>query len=179
MKTTRLFCAVLSLLFAQQLSNAQGQALTITTNATLPQAVVAEAMTSPFFQLEASGGTTPYTWSLVSGREALVGKIAPGLSITPSGQLVGNATTLQGPVGFTVQVADSSSPKKIATKVLIIAVVSATPKISSVSMEPATIGVGYSWTFNATDGKLPYTWSANSTLPAGLTLNSTTGVLSG
>ena len=179
MKTTRLFCAVLSLLFAQQLSNAQGQALTITTNATLPQAVFGEAMTSPFFQLEATGGTKPYTWSLVSGSQALVGKIAPGLSVAPTGQLVGNATTLQRPVGFTVQVADSSSPKKIATKVLIIAVVSATPKISSVSMEPATIGVGYSWTFNATDGKLPYTWSANSTLPAGLTLNSTTGALSG
>ena len=178
MKTTRLFCAVLALLFAQQLSNAQGQALKITTNATLPQAVVGEAMTPPP-QLQATGGKKPYTWSLVPGSQALVGKIAPGLSVTPSGQLVGNATTLQGPVGFTVQVADSSFQKKIATKVLIIAVVSATPKISSVSMEPGTSGVGYSCSFNATDGKLPYTWSANSTLPAGLTLNSTTGVLSG
>jgi formylglycine-generating enzyme required for sulfatase activity len=179
MKNLRLFSIVFVLLFAQQLSNAQGQALTITTNTTLPRAVVGEAMTPPLFQLEATGGTKPYTWSLVPGSPALVGKIAPGLSVTPSGQLVGNATTLQGPVGFKVQVADSSSPKKAASKALIIAVVPATPKISTASMGVATIGVGYSWTFKATDGKLPYTWSNSTALPAGLTLNSTTGVLSG
>jgi hypothetical protein len=179
MKNLRLFSIVFVLLFAQLLSNAQGQALTITTNTTLPQAVVGEAMTPPLFQLEATGGTKPYTWSLVPGSPALVGKIAPGLSVTPSGQLVGNATTLQGPVGFKVQVADSSSPKKVASKALIIAVVPATPKISTASMGVATIGVGYSWTFKAMDGKLPYTWSNSTALPAGLTLNSTTGVLSG
>ena len=91
-------------------SAAQGQVLTITTNATLPNVVVAEAMNP--FQLEASGGTLPYTWSLVTGSQALVGKLATGLSVTPDGRIVGAPTALQAPVGFTVQVADSSSPKK-------------------------------------------------------------------
>jgi hypothetical protein len=101
------------------------------------------------------------------------------MNVTSSGQIVGTPTAVQGPTGFTVQVADSSIPKKIAQKKLIIAVVSDTPKISSASMAPATIGVEYAWTFNATDGKLPYTWSNSTALPAGLSLNSTTGNLSG
>lgn len=158
-------------------SFAQGQALTITTNATLPNVVVAEAM-SPL-QLQASGGTLPYTWSLVTGSQALVGKLATGLSVTSGGQIIGTPTALQAPVGFTVQVTDSSSPKKVAKTVLSIGVVSATPKISLAPMGAGTVGSAYSWTFNATDGKLPYTWSSNSTFPNSLTLNSTTGVLSG
>ena len=178
MKNIRLLSAVLALIFSQQLSTAQGQALTITTNATLPQVVIGEPI-NPSLQVEATGGTKPYTWSLAPGSPALVGKIAPGLDVTSSGQIVGTPTALQPRAGFKVQVTDSSSPKKITTKVLSIAVISATPKISLASMAPATIGVEYAWTFNATDGKLPYTWSNSTALPTGLSLNSTTGNLSG
>jgi formylglycine-generating enzyme required for sulfatase activity len=158
-------------------SAAFGQALTITTNSTLPPAYLGEAL-SPI-PLEATGGPAPYTWSLVTGSQALVGKLATGLSVNPSGQIVGTPTALQAPVGFTVQVADSSSPKKITKKVFTIAVVSTTPKLVVTPIRPAFLASNYAWTFNATEGKAPYTWSTNSTLPQGLSLNATTGILGG
>jgi formylglycine-generating enzyme required for sulfatase activity/alpha-tubulin suppressor-like RCC1 family protein len=158
-------------------SAAFGQVLTITTNSTLPPAYSGETL-SPI-QLDATGGTAPYTWTLVTGLPALVGKIAPGLSVNPTGQIVGTPTALQAPVGFTIQVADSSSPKKITKKVFAIAVISTTPKLAIAPIPPAFLGSNYSWTFNATEGKTPYTWSTNSTLPQGLSLNATTGILGG
>jgi len=43
-----------------------------------------------------------------------------------------------------------------------------------------TVGVSYSQTLQATGGKTPYTWSiVSGSLPSGLSLNSTTGVISG
>lgn len=50
--------------------------------------------------LTASGGTTPYTWAIVSGA------LPPGLTLV-NGQIVGTPTTA-GTYGFTVQVTDSS-----------------------------------------------------------------------
>jgi hypothetical protein len=56
----------------------------------------------------------------------------------------------------------------------------APPTLTSVSpLPPATVNQAYSYTFTAT-GATPMTWSVISgTLPAGLSLNSTSGVLSG
>ncbi|MCX6975459.1 MAG: putative Ig domain-containing protein, partial [Verrucomicrobia bacterium] len=158
-------------------SAAQGQALTITTNQALESAVIGESITPRV--LSATGGTAPYTWSLVSGLVTSVGKLATGLSVTAGGQIVGTPTALQATTGFTVRVTESSTPVKTSSKVLNIAVVSANPKLSLAAMNAATVGANYTWTFAASEGKTPYTWSSNSTLPQGLTLNSTTGLLSG
>ncbi|MCX6973678.1 MAG: putative Ig domain-containing protein, partial [Verrucomicrobia bacterium] len=173
MKSTLL----LSLVMLVCASAVQGQTLTITTNQTLESAVMGEAITPRV--LGATGGTAPYTWSLVAGTVSVVGKIANGLSVTAGGQIVGTPTTLQATTGFKVQVTDSSKPVKSVQKVLSIAVVSATPKLSLAAMNAATVGSNYTWAFAASEGKTPYTWSSNSTLPQGLTLNLTTGVLSG
>ena len=52
--------------------------------------------------------------------------------------------------------------------------------VGTTSLAPAAVGVSYSTTLNANGGTTPYTWSVSSgTLPAGLTLNASTGMISG
>ncbi|MFM8716148.1 MAG: putative Ig domain-containing protein [Spartobacteria bacterium] len=153
----------------------QAQTLSITTNMTLPPVLVDEPMDP--IQLQATGSTGSYSWSLVNGTASLVGRIAPGLSVMPDGKIVGTPTALQAPTGFTVRVTDSAS--RSATKVLAIAVIPSTPTLTTTAMTPATAGRFYSWTYTAAGGKQPYTWSNSTALPSELTLNATTGVLSG
>jgi hypothetical protein len=136
-KNTLLF----SLMMLVCASAAQGQALTISTNQTLESAVIGEDIIHRV--LSATGGTAPYTWSIVEGKPSLVGALAPGLSVTAGGQIVGTPTELtahQAWSGFTVRVTDSSKPVKTNTKILSIAVVSATPKLSLAAMNAATVG---------------------------------------
>ncbi len=93
----------------------QGTTLTITTTS-LSAATAGTAYSST---LHASGGTTPYTWSLTSGT------LPTGLSLQSSGVLSGT-TSQTGQFSITVQVADSSSPKKTATQSLALTVNSST-----------------------------------------------------
>ncbi len=66
--------------------------------------------------LTASGGRTPYTWSLVSG------VLPPGLKLAAAtGTISGKATTL-GTFSFAVHVSDTQSPAATATKALSITV---------------------------------------------------------
>ncbi|HUI84463.1 MAG TPA: Ig domain-containing protein [Candidatus Binatia bacterium] len=51
--------------------------------------------------LGATGGTPPYTWSIVSGN------LPPGLGLTPSSGLISGTPTTPGVSSFTVQVEDS------------------------------------------------------------------------
>lgn len=78
-------------------------ALTIATTA-LPNGVLNSAYSA---SLDASGGTTPYTWSLASGA------LPAGLALSSNGEISGTPTT-SGMSSFTVQVADSSSPSQTA-----------------------------------------------------------------
>ena len=59
-------------------------------------------------------------------------------------------------------------------------VVNSTPSITTTSLPAASVGTAYSTTLAATGGTAPLTWSvASGTLPAGLSLNASTGVISG
>lgn len=51
--------------------------------------------------------------------------------------------------------------------------------ITTSSLPSGTVNVAYSATLSATGGQPPYTWSITGSLPSGLTLNSSTGVISG
>ena len=53
-------------------------------------------------------------------------------------------------------------------------------EIDTESIPDGFVGVPYSFTMHANSGTTPYTWSVwSGSLPAGLTLNSSTGVISG
>jgi formylglycine-generating enzyme required for sulfatase activity len=54
------------------------------------------------------------------------------------------------------------------------------PSITSMSLPPAHHGSNYSQTLQVTDGMTPYTWAlVSGSLPAGLSLNAGTGIISG
>jgi hypothetical protein len=139
------------------------------TTSTLPGGQVGTAYSQT---LAATGGTTPYTWSVVSG------SLPAGLSLSTSGVISGTPTAA-GPSSFTVQVADSSRPQMTATASLSITV--GAPLAVTTSILPAaTLGTAYSATLAATGGTTPYTWSVVSgSLPPGLSLAGSTGVISG
>ncbi|MSN27333.1 MAG: DUF1566 domain-containing protein [Geobacter sp.] len=121
--------------------------------------------------LSASGGKTAYTWSITAGT------LPAGLTLAASTGVISGTPSATGTSSITVQVKDSNNA--IATKALTVTVY-ALPAITTPSLPAGTIGVAYSQTLTATGGKTPNTWAVSSgTLPAGLTLNATSGVISG
>jgi len=142
--------------------------LNITTTS-MPDGRVATAYSQ---QIQATGGVTPYSWSLYSGA------LPSGLSLS-SGGLVSGTPTASGTSYFTVQVQDSQNPADSDTQALSIVVYSDL-NITTTSLPNGKKGQAYSQTLQATGGKTPYTWSKISgSLPNGLSLNTSTGVISG
>jgi subtilisin family serine protease len=122
--------------------------------------------------LQATGGIPPYTWSVT-------GALPDGLNLNAStGEISGTPTT-PGTSTFDVEVSDDDSPAKSETKTLSITVGTAV-EITTTSLPDGTAEQSYSQTLAAIGGETPYTFSlADGALPAGLTLNATTGVISG
>jgi hypothetical protein len=124
--------------------------------------------------LNATGGVLPYAWVITAGA------IPNGLTLTSAGILSGTPT-VAGTFSFTVRVTDSSGPAQTATKSLSLTIVSALAILTS-ALPPATAGTAYSTTLSPAGGTLPYTWAlaaGSPPLPSGLTLNPSTGVISG
>ncbi len=144
--------------------------VTITT-ASLPSNVMLRANYNG--QLAASGGVAPYTWSIVAGA------LPAGLALNPTTGTLSGAATATGAFTFTVQAKDASS--QTARKdfsIQVIAVPLAMEKASA-SFEVLK-GAAFSYQVTVMGGTAPYTWSlAQGSLPAGLTLNTLTGLISG
>ena len=138
--------------------------------ASLAAGTVGGAYSQP---LAASGGIAPFTWTLTSG------SLPGGLSLNSSGVISG-IPTIAGNFTFTAMVTDYKGTT--AAKSLSIAIV-AVPiplAITTVSLPNATRYVAYKATLTAVGGTTPYTWSlASGKLPTGLSLSSSTGVISG
>ena len=119
--------------------------------------------------LTASGGTLPYTWAVISG------SLPAGLSLSSAGAITGTPTTA-GVSSFTVQVTDAAMLTARAQLTITIITVS----ITTTSLPVGIRGLPYSATLTATGGTLPYTWSiAVGALPPGLSLNGSTGAITG
>jgi Putative Ig domain len=122
--------------------------------------------------LSASGGTPPYQWSIKSGA------LPAGLSLSASGSISGTPTaTIGAPVTF--QIKDSSSPALTQSVVLSLTLNTALA-VTTTALPGAQVGRPYTATLAATGGTPPLTWSlAAGTLPAGLSLTPSSGVISG
>ena len=125
--------------------------------------------------LEATGGIPGYAWSLNPGSNPL----PLGLSLNSSGIISGTSTAV-GTTTITVRVTDSAGGTATTDLSLSIRQVGAL-RITTLSPLPAgTVGTAYSLTLAASDGIGALSWSVVSgALPAGITLNPSTGQLSG
>jgi hypothetical protein len=143
--------------------------LTITTPPALPNGAVNASYSQ---QLDAAGGAAPYHWSVIQG------SLAAGVSLNASNGIISGAPTASGLFTFTVQVIDSGSAS--ATKQFTINVASSLSITTPTTLPAGSIGVPYSLSLAAIGGTGPYRWALTSgTLPNGLTLSSSSGVISG
>src|SRR2546427_2513203 len=147
----------------------QPKTLQITTSG-LPSGQVQAAYSAA---LAASGGTTPYSWSVS------LGSLPAGLSLNASTGAISGTPTQSGTFSFTIQVSDSGS--KTAQQALSIQVAAVGQlSVTTTSLPQGTTGAAYSATLQANNGTTPYSWTISSgSLPAGLSLNASTGAISG
>jgi hypothetical protein len=142
------------------------------TTSTLPNATQGAAYNTT---LAASGGTPPYAWSVTSG------SLPGGLTLASSTGVISGSPTVNGTFSFTVRVVDANAQNANAVLNLTINPPAPPPVVITTSALPnATQGAAYNTTLAASGGTPPYAWSVTSgSVPGGLTLASSTGVISG
>ncbi|PYT23934.1 MAG: autotransporter outer membrane beta-barrel domain-containing protein, partial [Acidobacteria bacterium] len=146
-------------------------ALSGITPGTLPQG---DAGVTYNQNLNVSGGTAPYAWSVSAGA------LPTGINLTPSGSpatLSGSAAA--GTYNFTIKVTDNAGGSD--TQAYVLTINSALSITTPSSLPAGEITTFYSQQLNASGGSGSYTWALiNSTsLPQGVDLNTSTGLISG
>lgn len=141
--------------------------------ATLPPGVIG----TPYSQtISATGGTPPYTFTVSSGT------LPPGLTLNPMTGVISGTPIAAGQFNFTITATDANGCPGARPYSIVIPVIPSCPfiTVNPVTLPPGVVGTPYSQTISATGGAPPYTFTVSSgALPPGLTLNATTGVISG
>ena len=168
MRLIRFSTALPLALLAAPLLHAQFSAPTITTTSPLPSATAGKAYSQTFV---VAGGVSPFHWIAGTG-------VPAGLTMGNTTGILSGTPTTAGNFTFGVQVTDSNGLLNAATFTL--AVNPAPLQILTASpLSSGQTGAAYSQPLSAGGGAPPYKWSVSSGNTDGLTLNATSGVLSG
>jgi hypothetical protein len=124
-------------------------------------------------QLGAAGGSGNYSWAITSG------SLPAGFSPLPTSGLISGMPGATGSSSFTVQATDTTTTKT-ATQPLSILITTALG-FTTATLPGGSVGAAYSASLpTPTGGTSPLTYGvASGSLPAGLTLNTSSGALTG
>jgi hypothetical protein len=123
----------------------------------------------------ASGSSAlPYVYSLS------LGTLPPGLSLNSATGTISGTPTTVGTYNFAITATDANGCFGTQLYTIVIAAPGCPPITLSPTVLPgATIGTPYNQTVTASGGTAPYTYSVSGALPTGLSLNPTTGAITG
>ncbi|OYW18224.1 MAG: hypothetical protein B7Z52_05450, partial [Burkholderiales bacterium 12-64-5] len=122
--------------------------------------------------ITASGGTASYTYTVASGT------LPAGLSLNGSTGVVSGTPTSQTSSNVTIRATDANGCQ--GTRAMTFAMGCPAITISTAALPDGLAGGFYSQTLGVSGGSGVYTWAVTSgSLPAGLTLGVTNGVISG
>lgn len=125
----------------------------VVTTSSLPPGTVGQAYS---VMLAASGGDTPYSWTLTGGA------LPAGLTLSPTGTIGGTPTTAVNATPLSFTVTDSDSPAQSASVSLTLTILAGTPLTAAVSPARAALTVTQRLTVVATTNDTAgVTWSVS------------------
>jgi hypothetical protein len=130
------------------------------------------------FGVSTTGGSGVYQWSIAAGA------LPPGLTLNTTTGVISGTPSAASTSSVTIRAADASDSTNTAlrTFTIVIAAAQVTPTIAitTTTVPEAVRGVAYAAAIATSGGRAPLAWSiATGSLPPGLTLNASTGVISG
>ena len=153
--------------------NAAKPKLTVTTPS-LPDANINQAYTAPALQ---ASGDTVNSWSVASGT------LPPGLTLAANGVIAGTPTQ-SGTFSFAVQANGNGTSDSRGLSIFVLAplelqtLTGKKPPTAGLTAK-ATVNAALTTGVKAVGGRGPYTFAADGALPPGITLNPTTGAITG
>lgn len=142
-----------------------------------PAPLAAAHINAPYSQsITGQGSSAIASWAIISGQ------LAPGLALSDSKTnaniaIISGTPTQAGSFSFTIQATDYTLPQTATFSTTI--VVDSILTITKATLKDGEQTQPYIDTFTAVNGTAPLKWSINGPLPPGLTLNATTGQVSG
>jgi outer membrane autotransporter protein len=158
---------------------AQGNAVTVVVTAALQLGSSNPGSTMPVGRTwsqtnTASGGTAPVTFALASGA------LPPGLTLDPVTGTVSGVPTTAGNYTYAIKVTDAAGVVVIGSPMTFSVLAAPSIALTPTALTGTSVGVPYTQALSASGGTAPYTYALSSgSLPPGLTLNPSTGVISG
>lgn len=167
--------------FSINIASSVGVTISIATPVSGPGSPPSARIGMPYeFTFNPGGGVAPYTWAIKAGA------LPTGISLSANTGKISGTATETGAFSFVLEMKDVN--ESLATKTFTINVLQfdgevlaiATPASGSGAPPEGIVNKAYDFTLAASGGAVPYSWAVQAgSLPAGFSLNSNTGKISG